>query len=191
MVHNWSDTKYRYSDRLRGPNHASRRMARKPQGYHGERSRSRFSDLFIIMSFVTGVGGSPVCDSRVRSQLAPKKMVPASQQRHHHCSLGVLRKMYLMPPVWSSFSRLDQAEDVWKISCRCYIRYFLSQTSLIGMFRPIFFVAAIAVISCMTFADASPQLMHKLVTQYQENTKQRLPQQGNCTKENIVRRKEW
>lgn len=59
------------------------------------------------------------------------------------------------------------------------------------MFRSIFFVATIAVLSCITFADASPELMNKLVKQYRENTKQRLPQHGNCTKGNIVRRKEW
>ncbi len=59
------------------------------------------------------------------------------------------------------------------------------------MFRSIFFVATIAVLSSITFADASPELMNKLVRQYQENTKQRLPQYGDCTKGNIVRRKEW
>ena len=59
------------------------------------------------------------------------------------------------------------------------------------MFRSIFYVTVIAVFSCITFADASPQLMNKLVKQYQENTKQRLPQDGACTEGNIVRREEW
>lgn len=59
------------------------------------------------------------------------------------------------------------------------------------MFRPIFFTATVAVFSCITFVVASPELMNKLVQQYQENTKQRLPQYGNCTEGNIVQRKEW
>ena len=59
------------------------------------------------------------------------------------------------------------------------------------MFRLIFFVATIVVLLCITFADASPELMKELVKQYQKNTNQRLLQHGDCTKSNIVRRKEW
>ena len=59
------------------------------------------------------------------------------------------------------------------------------------MFYSIFFAATVAVLSCITFADATPELMNKLVKQYQGNTKQRLPQYGNCTESNIAQRKEW
>ena len=59
------------------------------------------------------------------------------------------------------------------------------------MFRPIFFAATIVVLSCITLADAGPELMTKLINQYQQNTKQRLSQYGDCTEDNIVQRKEW
>lgn len=59
------------------------------------------------------------------------------------------------------------------------------------MFRSIFFVAMIAVLLYTSFADASPELMNKLVKQYRKNTMQRLPQHGDCTKGNIVQREEW
>ena len=58
------------------------------------------------------------------------------------------------------------------------------------MFRSIF-VASIVVLLCVTSADAGPELMNKLVKQYREVTKQRLPEFGNCTNGNIVQRKEW
>ena len=66
-----------------------------------------------------------------------------------------------------------------------------ARTRQSGMFRSVFFVATIVLLLCMTFADASRELMDKLLEQYQENTMQRLPQHGDCTNGNIFRRKEW
>lgn len=59
------------------------------------------------------------------------------------------------------------------------------------MFMRNFLPAAIAILACMHVADAGPQLMNKLVQKYQKNTYHQLSPQGNCTKQNIARRKEW
>ena len=62
------------------------------------------------------------------------------------------------------------------------------------MFRSIFFVATLAVL-CITVASvgATPDrvLMNKLVKEYIDNTKKRLPHNGTCTANNLVVRKEW
>lgn len=60
------------------------------------------------------------------------------------------------------------------------------------MFRSIFFVATLAVL-CVTFAsvDGNSQLMKKLVKEYTDNTKNRLPKSGACSTSNLVVREEW
>lgn len=40
-------------------------------------------------------------------------------------------------------------------------------------------------------ANANQALMKKLVHEYQNNTKSRLPSQGPCTPDKLVVRKEW
>ncbi|KAI4192853.1 MAG: hypothetical protein LQ346_004119 [Caloplaca aetnensis] len=60
------------------------------------------------------------------------------------------------------------------------------------MYSPILLTATIVILSCSTCTDASPELMNKLVKEYQQNTQLRLSQQhGDCTKGNIHQRKEW
>jgi hypothetical protein len=48
-----------------------------------------------------------------------------------------------------------------------------------------------AVLLASVSADASSDLMKRLVTEYRANTLERLPQTGDCTAESIVVRKEW
>lgn len=60
------------------------------------------------------------------------------------------------------------------------------------MFRSIIFLATLAILALsFTAVDASPELMNKLVKEYRDNTKERLPQNGSCTADKLAVRKEW
>ena len=131
--------------------------------------------------------------SVITPQLTRKKdhvSQPTSLHRHGHCSLEPSRRDAFNVSrllIMRAFNKAG-GNVVFPLS---FIHYFSRQTSSIGMLHQLFLAATIAVLSCITFADANAELMSKLVKQYQENTKQRLPQYGGCTEGNIVQRKEW
>lgn len=60
------------------------------------------------------------------------------------------------------------------------------------MRRFFYSLAALAVLFLgLASADASSDLMKKLVKEYKANTLKRLPEDGACTADNIAVRKEW